>query len=109
MRRYKCVFSSNQEQELIDCVQDIESRLFGLTTTELKRLVHQFGSKKIVYITTLTDQIGVLDWLKGFLKRDQNLSLQTPAATSAAEVMRFNEVCMYRKVFRYIYKCDRKV
>lgn len=93
MGRYKCVFSSEQEKELTDYVQDMESRLFGLTTTELRRLAYQLAQRNgLQHNFNNNDQIAGLDWLKGFLRRHQNLSLRTPEATSAARAMGFNEV-----------------
>ncbi|KAJ8953436.1 hypothetical protein NQ318_023555 [Aromia moschata] len=92
MGRYKCVFSPEQEKELVEYVQDMESRLLGLTT-ELRRLAYQLAQRNSLQHNFNTDdKIAGLDWLKGFLKRHRNLSLRTPEATSAARAMGFNEV-----------------
>ncbi|CAH1969809.1 unnamed protein product [Acanthoscelides obtectus] len=69
----------------------MESRLFGLTRIELRRLAYQLAERNNIQHNFHHEMAGV-DWLKGFLRRHQNLSVRTPEATSAARAMGFNKV-----------------
>lgn len=95
MGKYKCIFSEEQEVELVEYVQHMESRLFGLTTTELRRLAFQLAEKnQLPHNFNRESESAGLDWLKGFLKRHKNLSLRSPEPTSAARAMGFNKVAV---------------
>ncbi|CAH1965165.1 unnamed protein product [Acanthoscelides obtectus] len=71
----------------------MESRLFGLTRIELRRLAYQLAERNNIQHNFHHEMAGV-DWLKGFLRRHQNLSVRTPEATSAARAMGFNKVAV---------------
>lgn len=43
--RFRPVFSAKQEKELADFIIEMESRLFGLGTRELRHLAFQFSEK----------------------------------------------------------------
>ena len=40
------IFSATEEAELVQYLQDMESRLFGLTTDDLKSLAYEFSNEK---------------------------------------------------------------
>lgn len=93
MGHFKCVFTKEQEDELVAYVKDMELRLFGLSTTELRRLAYQLATRnKLQHNFNTQKQLAGLDWLKGFFSRHPDLSLRKPEATSAARAMGFNEV-----------------
>lgn len=93
MGHFKCVFTKEQEDELVAYVKDMELRLFGLTTTDLRRLAYQLAIRnKLQHNFNTEKQLAGLDWLKGFFSRHTDLSLRKPEATSAARAMGFNEV-----------------
>ncbi|KAJ8934809.1 hypothetical protein NQ318_010223 [Aromia moschata] len=80
--------------ELVEYVKLLESRLFGLTTKDLRR--HNFK-----------DNIAGLDWLHGFFKRHPDLSLRSPEPTSAARAMGFNKTAV-SKFFTNLIACIEK-
>lgn len=91
----KSVFSQNEEKELAEYVKHMEERLFGLTTLDLRRLAYQLAVKnnKKHNFNNEKEMAGV-DWLNGFLKRNPDLSIRKPEATSAARAMGFNRVAV---------------
>lgn len=95
MGNFKCVFSVEQETELVEYVKHMESRLFGFTTTELRRVAFQLAERnQLEHKFNKENRLAGLDWLKGFLKRHQDLSLRSPEPTSAARAMGFNQVAV---------------
>lgn len=87
----KCVFTDEMENMLVDHIKTMESRLFGLTKTDLRRLAFQLAERNNLS-HPFNKEIGLagLDWVSGFLKRHSELSLRSPEATSAARAMGFN-------------------
>lgn len=95
MGNFKCVFSTEQEAELVEYIKHMESRLFGLTTTELRCVAFQLAEKnQLQHNFKMENEKAGLDWLKGFLKRHPDLSLRSPEPTSAARAMGFNKVAV---------------
>lgn len=91
----KSVFSQKEEQELAEYIKHMEERLFGLTTLDLRRLAYQLAvrNNKKHNFSNEKEMAGV-DWLNGFLKRNPELSIRKPEATSAARAMGFNRVAV---------------
>lgn len=71
----------------------MEERLFRLITLDLRRLGYQLAvrNNKKHNFNNEKETAGV-DWLNGFLKRQPELSIRKPEATSAARAMAFNRV-----------------
>lgn len=91
--RFRTVFTSVQENILVDYILTMESRLFGLTISDLKYLAFQFAEhNKIVNNFNKRDKKAGKDWVKGFLRRHPELSLRLPEKTSAARASAFNKV-----------------
>lgn len=69
----------------------MESRLFGLTTKEIRLLAYQLAEKNQINhpFAKENDQAG-LDWMYSFMKRHPDLSIRKPEATSAARASGFN-------------------
>lgn len=89
----KTVFSYEEENELVKYLKEMEARLFGLTTLELRSLAYQLAVKNCkVHKFNPTNKMAGVDWVQGFLKRHQDLSIRKPEATSAARAMGFNKV-----------------
>ena len=63
----------------------MESRFFGLTTHDLRKLAFQLAQKN-GYKHPFKEGIAA----KGFLKRHKDLSLRKPEPTSGARTMGFN-------------------
>lgn len=87
----KCVFSDELEGMLVEHIKTMESRLFGLTKTDLRRLAFQLAEKNgLNHPFNKETGLAGLDWASGFLKRHAELSLRAPEPTSAARAMGFN-------------------
>ncbi|KAB0805315.1 hypothetical protein PPYR_02285 [Photinus pyralis] len=85
-------FTNDQENELIRHILDLESRMYGLTTTDLRRLAFQLAEKNhIPHHFSREKQIAGYDWLAGFTKRHPEIALRNPEATSAARARGFNK------------------
>lgn len=90
--RFKKSLSVDLEQRMIAHILDLESRLFGLTTYDLRVLAyklaersgceHQFNKEK---------KVASRQWVHSFLSRHPNISLRVPEATSAARAQAFNK------------------
>lgn len=88
---WKSTFPSDVERQLVQHFKFLESRLFGLTRASVQELAfqlaerngfaHRFNSKK---------QKAGQEWLEGFLKRNKDISLRKPEATSSVRTQAFN-------------------
>ena len=94
MGNFKKIFSDEQEKEIVEYVQLMESRLFGLTVRDLRKLAYQLAVKNdIKHNFNAEEEMAGVDWAKGFLNRHSELlSLRRPEPTSAARAMGFNRV-----------------
>jgi hypothetical protein len=90
---FKPIFNKEQELELARYIKDMENRLFGLSTKDLRELAFQLAehNQKTHNFNKTLGMAGE-DWLTGFLRRNVTLSLRKPEATSAARAMGFNKV-----------------
>lgn len=87
----KCVFTDELEGMLVEHIKTMESRLFGLTKTDLRLLAFQLAERNnLKHPFNKETGLAGLDWVSGFLKRHSELSLRSPEATSAARAMGFN-------------------
>lgn len=87
----KCVFTDELEGMLVEHIKTMESRLFGLTKTDLRLLAFQLAERNnLNHPFNKETGLAGLDWVSGFLKRHSELSLRSPEATSAARAMGFN-------------------
>ncbi|XP_053593752.1 uncharacterized protein LOC128667486 [Microplitis demolitor] len=90
-RKFTPVFSPVQESELVSYLKDLESRLFGLSSFEVRILAYQLAEKNQIKHPFVNGVAGE-DWLQGFLKRNPTLSLRKPESTSAARAAGFNRI-----------------
>jgi len=72
----------------------MEARIFGLTSIELRSLAYQLAVKNNISHTFCKNDLAVVHWLYGFMKRHSHLSLRQPEATSAARASGFNQVAI---------------
>jgi transposase len=89
----KPVFSAEMEKELVEYVLFMETRLFGLTRQDVRKLAFQLATKN-----NLKNEFSHLkgiagkDWLHAFLNRHKDtLSLRSPTGTSFARANGFNK------------------
>jgi len=88
----KCtVLSASQEHELVQVALSLESRLFGLTMQDLRRLVFQYCEKnQIKHPFNKETQMAGEDWARLFLRRHSCLSVRQPEGMSIGRAMGFN-------------------
>lgn len=91
--RFKSVFTREEEAELAEYCKNMEARLFGLTTSELRSMAYQLAERNVkAHDFNAELAMAGRDWLSGFMKRNPTLSLRAPEPTSAARAMGFNKV-----------------
>lgn len=87
------VFVDEVEMELVNHVKSLESRFFGLTCSDLRKLSFQLAEKlKCKNNFNKEKRMAGWDWLHAFLKRHPSISLRQPEATSLARAQAFNKV-----------------
>ncbi|CAH2003007.1 unnamed protein product [Acanthoscelides obtectus] len=93
--KYHCVFTQDQEVELVVYLKDMQKRLFGLTLKELRKLAYQLAVRNGCEhpFNKHTEMAGE-DWVHSFMRRHSELSLRKPEATSGARAMGFNRVAV---------------
>ncbi|XP_031335996.1 uncharacterized protein LOC116165574 [Photinus pyralis] len=89
----KLVFTSEMEKRLSEYLIKCSKMFYGLTPTAVKRLAYEYAKKNSLKFPDKweKDQQAGRDWLSGFLKRNVNLSIRTPEATSLARMTSFNK------------------
>ncbi|GBP86806.1 hypothetical protein EVAR_99886_1 [Eumeta japonica] len=87
------IFTEDEEKELCSYIIDMESRLYGLTTKDLKALAYNLAVKNNKpHPFNVQKQEAGKDWVQGFLNRHPELSIRKPESTSAARAAGFNKV-----------------
>ena len=87
----KPVFSAEQEQQIANHVVLLAKIFYGITTTELRRLVFDLAEKNgIKHDFNKPSKMAGVDWLRGFLSRHK-ISLRKPEATSLSRATAFNK------------------
>jgi len=75
----RTVLSVEQEKELVSILQDMESHLFGLTLTDVRRIVFVFCEKNAISNTfSQHDGMAGRNWLKFFSSRHLSLAVRKP-------------------------------
>ena len=86
------VLSSAQETELVNLILDYESRLFGLTVLDIRRLVYDYCEKNnIKHNFSHTLQCAGEDWARAFIARHPTLSIRKPESVSIFRASGFNK------------------
>jgi len=91
------VFSVTMEAELVNHIKNMDSRFFGFTTTELRKVVYQYATLNGLKhpFNTANCKAGK-DWLRSFLMRHPEIVLRTPENTSAARASGFNKTTVFK-------------
>jgi DDE superfamily endonuclease./helix-turn-helix, Psq domain. len=87
----KPLFTSAEEDQLVEYVLKMEERLFGLTPFDLRTVAFQWAQRLGKQELKGDGALG-LDWYFGFRTRHPQLTLRKPEATSAARAAAFNKV-----------------
>lgn len=101
------IFTPNQEAQLVTHLLDLESRFYGISMDDVRKLAFELAEENnIVHPFNKQKKMAGRDWLIGFLKRNPKLSFRKAEATSAARAKAFNKISvnsffdMYEKVLR---------
>lgn len=87
----KTTFEANLEEEIVEHLQNLEVRFFGMTAIDVRRLAYQIAvKKKIPHRFSTVKEMAGADWLRAFRIRNPTISLRIPEATSAARARAFN-------------------
>lgn len=90
---HKVTFSKELETELVEHLQTMESRFFGLSTLDVRKLAfHIAEAKKIPHRFSRDKEVAGWDWLRAFTERNPAITLRTPESTSAARARSFNKI-----------------
>lgn len=103
--RFQPELSVTYEAMLVTQIQAMEKALFGLTTTDVRRLAYDFAEKmKIPHRFQHTSKMAGKDWFEGFRKRHPQLSIRKPEATNIARAVGFNreQTDSFFKVYREV-------
>lgn len=90
--KHAMVFKPNQEAELATYLIKCSKMFYGLSTDSARQLAYDLAVANNMKIPeTWKDQkkAGIV-WLRGFLERNQNVTLRQPEATSIARSTAFN-------------------
>ena len=87
----KPVFTQKMEEELVDYLLCMETKYFGLTRVDLRRMAYQLATRNgIPNPFSRRNESAGKDWLKQFLTRhSKKLSIRKPTGTSIARAKSF--------------------
>ncbi|XP_018578256.1 uncharacterized protein LOC108916477 [Anoplophora glabripennis] len=95
--KFTCVFSAEQELELVVYLKAMERRLFGLTMQDFRSVAFQLAVKNgLDHSFNKDKKMAGKDWMAKFMDRHPELSLRKPEATSGGRAMGFNRVNVSR-------------
>lgn len=93
--RFRKIFSDEQEHEITEYILEMEQRFFGITYKELRQLAFDFAhANKIPNTFNKDKRMASKKWIYGFLRRNRNISLRKPEATSYARATGFNRTAV---------------
>lgn len=86
------IFSKEEEKSLKEYLKTASKMAYGLTTTQTKQLAFEYASKlsKKLPPSWIEKTEAGREWLRGFMKRNQDLSLRQPELTSLSRATSFN-------------------
>lgn len=89
----KQIFTAKEEGQLSEYIKTSAKMFHGLSTLSARKLAFSFamnlGKSNIPSSWSVNEMAGE-DWLEGFRRRDNSMSLRTPEPTSVARAMGFN-------------------
>ena len=99
----KCTLTEEQEEELSCILQDMERKLYGLTTEAVRKIVFEFCVKNnIPHNFCEEKQCAGRKWMRLFLRRHPELSIRKPESTSIQRALGYNRAKI--KVFEDVLK-----
>lgn len=87
------VFNVDQETVLVQYLIKCSHIYYGLTPKDVRQLAFACAVKYNIGMpqSWVNNKEAGVDWLSGFLKRNQSLSIRTPQATSLSRATSFNK------------------
>lgn len=87
------VFTHEQEQTLNSYIRNCADLYFGLTPREVRKLAYECAVKHELKMPSSWTETGLagVDWFTSYLKRNNDLTIRKPEATSLARAMNFNK------------------
>uniref|UniRef100_UPI00358F7E5B uncharacterized protein isoform X2 n=1 Tax=Myxine glutinosa TaxID=7769 RepID=UPI00358F7E5B len=91
-RKNQQVFTDAEEKLVTEYLLKVANLYYGLCPKEVRKLAYDFAMKngKRVPKSWTEDKMAGVDWFTGFLKRNANISLGTPDATSLSGAVGFS-------------------
>ena len=90
--RFRPCLNPEMEEDLVHHALDMESRLFGFTCFELRKLAYDIAhSNGLDHNFNSDKRIAGKDWLKGFKARHPEIAVRKPEPTSMARAQAFNK------------------
>ncbi|GLV31395.1 hypothetical protein CBL_10774 [Carabus blaptoides fortunei] len=108
--RFRPVFSPDMEKELGNHIIEVEKLFHGLNPSDVRRIAYEFAERNnISHPFNTSKKIAGKDFLSGFMKRQGNLSLRKPEATSMARVAGFtrHKVNVFFEILESLMKKHR--
>lgn len=88
------VFTVEQETMLRDYILKCSVMNYGLTYRQVRQLAYQYAKRlgSNIPVSWDAEKTAGIDWLKGYMKRQPQLTLRKPENTSLARATAFNKV-----------------
>jgi len=84
------VFDSNMEQQLVNHLLHLESLFFGVTIMDIRKLAFDIAENiSLIHNCNKEKKTAGKKWFYGFMKRNPQLCLRQPEATSMPRVTDF--------------------
>jgi hypothetical protein len=86
------IFEKHMEESLAQYLLKCSSMFYGLSPKKTRQLAYQFAVRNSLKIpdTWKIKKMAGKDWFSAFLRRNPNLSIRKPEATSLARMTAFN-------------------
>ncbi|XP_037868447.1 uncharacterized protein LOC119628804 isoform X1 [Bombyx mori] len=109
--RFRKVFNDGQEGDLRTYLYEMDSVFYGLTREDFKTLVFEYAKRNNVTYPPSWDKNKKAgdDWLAGFIRRNPQITLRIPEATTIGRVKGFNRPQVerfYKLLSEQIEKCQ---
>lgn len=89
----RTTFTTQQERDIANHCVLLSNLFYGMTPIELRRRAFEYAeASKIKHDFNVDSRLAGKDWLRGFLKRNTNVSVRQPEATSFNRVTGFSRV-----------------
>jgi len=91
MGNYSAIFSEELERQLVDKIKMMERSMYGLTTVDVRRIAYELAVKlNVKHGFNPETKMAGKEWLRSFMKRNDDLSIRAPEATNISRAVGFN-------------------